>query len=64
LLEEYRPKIVYIKGIHNTVEDAISWIEYDPSYNQTAESHFMTKVRAQNAARDKTGWQSLNIGVI
>jgi hypothetical protein len=24
LLEEYGPKIVYIKGIHNTVADAIS----------------------------------------
>jgi len=23
LLEEYRPKIVYIEGIHNTVADAI-----------------------------------------
>ncbi len=33
LLEEYRPKIVYIKGIHNTVADAISWLEYDPSVN-------------------------------
>jgi hypothetical protein len=33
LLEEYRPKIVYIKGIHNTVADAISRLEYDPSVN-------------------------------
>jgi hypothetical protein len=35
LLEEYRPEIVYIKGIHNTVVDAISQLEYDPSVNQT-----------------------------
>ncbi len=33
LLEEYGPKIVYIKGIHNTIVDAISWLEYDPSIN-------------------------------
>jgi hypothetical protein len=33
LLEEYGPKIVYIKDIHNTVADAISWLEYDPSIN-------------------------------
>ncbi len=33
LLEEYGPKIVYIKGIHNTVADAISRLEYDPSVN-------------------------------
>ncbi len=33
LLEEYRPKIVYIKGIHNTVADAVSRLEYDPSVN-------------------------------
>jgi hypothetical protein len=31
LLEEYGPKIVYIKGIHNTMADAVLWLEYDPS---------------------------------
>jgi hypothetical protein len=33
LLEEYGPKIVYIKGIHNTVADAISQLYYDHSVN-------------------------------
>ncbi len=33
LLEEYETKIVYIKGIHNPIADAISWLEYDPSVN-------------------------------
>jgi hypothetical protein len=33
LLEEYGSKIVYIKGIHNTVADAISRLEYEPSVN-------------------------------
>jgi hypothetical protein len=30
LLEEYGPTIVYIKGIHNTVVDAISRLDYGP----------------------------------
>ncbi len=30
LLEEYAPEIIYIKGIHNTVADAISQLDYDP----------------------------------
>ena len=30
LLKEYAPEIVYIKGIHNTVADAISRLDYDP----------------------------------
>jgi hypothetical protein len=30
LLEEYGPIIVYIKGIHNTVADAISRLDYGP----------------------------------
>jgi hypothetical protein len=33
LLEEYGPKIVYIKGIHNTVADVVLRLEYDPSVN-------------------------------
>ncbi len=45
LLEEYGPEIVYIKGIHNTVADAISRLEYDPSVNKTAESYLMMKVK-------------------
>jgi hypothetical protein len=45
LLEEYKPKIIYIKGIHNTVADAVSWLEYDPSVNKTAESFHTTKAR-------------------
>jgi hypothetical protein len=45
LLEEYGPQIVYIKGIHNTIADAVSQLEYDPSVNQTAASSHMTKVR-------------------
>jgi hypothetical protein len=45
LLKEYRPKIVFIKGIYNTVADAISWLEYDPSINQTAENYHVTKVK-------------------
>jgi hypothetical protein len=49
LLEEYRPKIVYIQGIHNPVADAISWLEYDPSINQTAERYHMTKVKKRSS---------------
>jgi hypothetical protein len=51
LPEEYGPKIVYIKGIHNTAADAISWLEYDPSVNQTAESYFMTKVESSKCSQ-------------
>ena len=30
IIEEYGPEIVYIKGIHNTVADAISRLDYTP----------------------------------
>ena len=40
LLEEYAPEIVYIKGIHNTVADAIYQLEYNPEVNLTNELSF------------------------
>jgi hypothetical protein len=51
LLEEYGPKIVYIKGIHNTTADAVSQLKYDPSVIQTAESFHMTRVRNNSHQR-------------
>jgi hypothetical protein len=54
LLEGYGPEIVYIKGIHNTIADAVSQLEYDPSVNQTAENFHMTKVR--NKSRQRQCW--------
>ncbi len=55
MLEEYWPKIVYIKGIHNTVADTVSRLEYDPSVNQTAESFHTTKVRNKKS-RQRQCW--------
>ena len=61
LLEEYGPEIVYIKGIHNSVADAVSRLEYDPKVNPTnernssgsdasleRESHFQWKAVAKS----------------
>jgi hypothetical protein len=60
LLGEYGPKIVYIKGIHNTIADTISWLEYDPSINQTAESYHMTKVKKRSSKRSqRQSWMTV-----
>ncbi len=42
LLEEFAPEIVYIKGIHNMVADAISWLDYNPTVNSTSEFNYST----------------------
>jgi hypothetical protein len=55
LLEEYGPEFVYIKGIPNTVADAVSWLEYDPGVNQTAESFQKQKSGIEKANRDNAG---------
>jgi hypothetical protein len=48
LLEEYAPKIIYIKGIYNTVVDAISQLDYDPKLNSTNEYNHATHVMSTN----------------
>jgi hypothetical protein len=48
LLEEYAPEVIYIKGIHNTVADAILRLEYDPKLNKTNEyAHAMLGVEPE-----------------
>ncbi len=58
LLEEYGPKIVYIKGLHNTVAEAVLRLEYDPSINQTAESFHMVKFR-NRTSRQRQSWMTV-----
>jgi hypothetical protein len=63
LLEEYRPEIVYIKikGIHNTIADAISRLEYDPSVNQTAENYHLMKVKRRSfKSSQRQSWMTIS----
>jgi hypothetical protein len=48
LLEEYAHKMIYIKGIHNTVADAISRLDYDPKLHSINEYNHATHVRSSN----------------
>ena len=48
VLEEYAPEIIFIKGIHNTVADAISRLDYDPKLNTTNEHNHATHVKSTN----------------
>jgi hypothetical protein len=63
LLEEYRPKIVYIKGIHNTVADAVLRLEYDPSVNQTGES-VHTKKDRNKQSRQRQCWMTFVVALV
>ena len=64
LLEEFAPEIIYIKGIHNTVADAISRLEYNPNINATNEQNFANfakfTVDSQHWKRFSTLWCSYN----
>ncbi len=55
MLKKYGPEIVYIKGIHNTVADTVSRLEYNLSVIRTAESFNMTKVRNRKAFKNNAG---------
>jgi hypothetical protein len=53
LLEEYEPKIVYIKGKNNTVADAVLQLECEPSVNRTAESFHDESQEQKNPSETK-----------
>jgi hypothetical protein len=59
LLEEYGPKIVCIKGIYNTIADAVLRLEYDPSVNQTAESFYTMKIKTSKS-RQRQNWMTVS----
>ncbi len=57
LLEEYAPEIIYIKGIHNTVVDAVLQLEYNPKLNTTNEyTHAMLGVEPEELSAQQ--WKS------
>ncbi len=66
LLEEYAPEIIYIKGIHYTVADTISRLEYDPKLKKNNEyTHAMLgvepeKFRVQRWKSFAHHWHSYN----
>ncbi len=57
LSEEYAPKIIHIKGTHNTVADAILRQEYDPKLNKSNEyTHAMLGVEQEELSAQQ--WKS------
>ncbi len=42
LLQEFAPEIVYRKGIHNLVADAISQLDYNPEVNPASDFNYST----------------------
>ena len=65
-MEEYAPPKIYIKGIHNTVADAISRLDYNPQLKKTNEyTHAMLgvepeKLTAQQWKSFAHHWRSYN----
>ena len=62
LLEEYGPKIVYIKGIHNTIADVNSWLEawVWPQYQLNSKFKKLSKAELDDSLKTlmqpKHGW--------
>ncbi len=66
LLEEYAPKIIFVKRIHNTVADAFLQLEYNPKLNTTNnDTHTMLGVSSEELSTQQWKsfvhhWQSYN----
>jgi hypothetical protein len=54
LLEEFGPEIVYIKGIHNTVADAISRLDFGPIQNNKNNWMTFTKCWCHNTTQEES----------
>ena len=61
LLEEYGPEIVHIPGIHNTVADAISRLEYDPMVNPTRQCMNIQRISTETGIKEThLQWKSVS----
>ncbi len=59
MLEEHGPKIVFIKGIHNTIADQSHGFGMTPvSIEQLTATLQQKSTSTQKSVRDKPGWQS------
>jgi len=55
LLDEYAPEIIYINGIHNTVADAISGMDYDSQLNTTNEYNHAMHEKSTKVGANRNG---------
>ncbi|WP_228938720.1 hypothetical protein, partial [Klebsiella pneumoniae] len=53
-LKEFSPEIVYIKGIHNTVADAISRLDFGPIQNNKNNWMSFTKCWCHYPTQEKS----------
>ncbi len=62
LLEEFTPRIEYIKGTNNLVADAISRLEYTPSKCISSHFHFMKllTMRYDPGVKHHIKWKALS----
>ncbi len=59
MLEEYGPEVIYIKGVHNTIADAVLRLEYDPSVNRAAEGFHTMKVKNKQS-HQRQNWMTVS----
>ncbi len=58
LLEEYAPGFLYIKGVYNTVADAISQLDNNPAQNSTNEyTHATVRVPTAEPSTTPNKWK-------
>ena len=61
LIEEFGPNIVYIKGITNTVADAISRLEYDAKINSNRHCNLIQEISKDSGIVENIlGWKAFS----
>lgn len=64
ILGEYGPDIVYTKGIHNTVAESTSLLDFHPDFIKIKECHYLSKLGYTEMQIEHLYWKTFTTTIV